>query len=211
MYMEFKESCSQVVPIAWKQVVNLNRRWGQQDEREFRWLLSKLGNGKRILEIGSCFGRSLEEFAQHMGPGSHLFSIDLGVGTHALEGIDTGAHLLHTVAHLRQSGYNANVLLASSMLDIARHWAWWHAPYDLVFIDGDHSFAGAWYDWKTFGPLGKIVAFHDIAYKGHEVRLVWDKVKRGGAKTEELVLSKMGIGVVHQPQVKDDYAIELDH
>ena len=37
-----------------------------------------------------------------------------------------------------------------------------HGPYDLVFIDGDHSPAGVRADWQNYGPMARLVAFHDI-------------------------------------------------
>jgi cephalosporin hydroxylase len=36
------------------------------------------------------------------------------------------------------------------------------APFDLVLIDGDHSPRVCTADWENYGPLGRIVAFHDI-------------------------------------------------
>jgi predicted O-methyltransferase YrrM len=34
--------------------------------------------------------------------------------------------------------------------------------YDLVFIDGDHSYKGVLADYENYGPMARILAFHDI-------------------------------------------------
>ena len=42
--------------------------------------------------------------------------------------------------------------------------SWSRGPIDLLFVDGDHSFEGVWYDIRTFvskmGPRG-LMLFHD--------------------------------------------------
>lgn len=78
-------------------------------------------------------------------------------------------------------------------------------PYDIVFIDGDHSYIGAKSDWEfalTLKP--RIIAFHDIATaikhssEGCEVDRLWNEIKTDGHKTTEKVVGCGwgGIGVV---------------
>lgn len=56
-----------------------------------------------------------------------------------------------------------------------------HAPYDLLFIDGDHSYASVRADWDNYGPMvaeGGVVAFHDILPRsGYGVSQLWGELK----------------------------------
>lgn len=54
--------------------------------------------------------------------------------------------------------------------------------YDFVFIDGDHSYRMAKYDWENYGSLcrkGGVVVFHDISVYHYElvVRPLWEQLK----------------------------------
>jgi hypothetical protein len=81
-------------------------------------------------------------------------------------------------------------------------------PYDAVLIDADHRYDAVLIDWRNYGPMGRLVAFHDIAApEGHtsaktgypvEVPRLWAEIKASGRRTVEFVApgSLMGIGVV---------------
>ena len=47
-------------------------------------------------------------------------------------------------------------------------------PYDFAFIDGDHRYESVRADWENYGPVAKVVAFHDILPRdGYGVSRLW--------------------------------------
>jgi cephalosporin hydroxylase len=94
------------------------------------------------------------------------------------------------------------------------------SQFDFLFIDGDHSYAGALADFKTYCPLvrpGGLIAFHDIVpdemvrlgkrsadipCDGGEVYLLWRKL-RERFEHREFVANwdqfGFGIGVLRKP------------
>jgi predicted O-methyltransferase YrrM len=91
-------------------------------------------------------------------------------------------------------------------------------PIDLLFIDGDHSYAGVRADFELYAPLvrpGGLIAFHDIVpdyrtrygrdtgrYAG-DVPRFWREIRDRFAETREFVADPhqdgLGIGVGRMP------------
>ena len=71
--------------------------------------------------------------------------------------------------------------------------------YDLVFIDGDHRYEGVLADYTNYGPMGRIVALHDInqqpGSKAYGVTKLWGEIK--GDESVEIIRkgSRKGIGI----------------
>lgn len=175
----------------------------QQTPQEWLWFLDQVGLIGSYLEIGSYNGNSLLAIASsgQVKPGAIIRAVDLG--NHG-----TGQQLQDVCSRLTAAGLDAQCLLANSANPTTEKWARTWAPYDVVFIDGDHSFTGVEGDWLQYGELGKIVAFHDIG--GHEAGVVrfWQELKsRNQYKTLEYTaharyqivsLGQQGIGIVQQ-------------
>lgn len=77
---------------------------------------------------------------------------------------------------------------------------------DLLFIDGDHSYAGAKLDYllyKDFVADGGLIVFHDIVESerhkgtGCNVHILWDELKKHHRNTEIITNGKWaGIGIM---------------
>lgn len=161
---------------------------------EIDWLFDRVYENRgapptAILEIGSWNGSNLNDMALNCAPSAIIRCIDRGT--------EVTPQLEKTIYELNQIGFDAAGLVMDSKDPAAVEWADDCAPYDLIFIDGDHSYEGVNADWLNFLELGHIIAFHDIA--GEEgVRRLWKEIKVDGWKTDEIITGPtMGIGIVY--------------
>ncbi len=165
----------------------------EQIPAEFAWMLEFCRGAGSILEIGSRGGATLQAMASVAKPGARICSIDLPSSD------ETGEQLTQAILELRTQGYDAEVHLGDSHAPIAKQWAELRAPFDFVFVDGDHTYEGVKQDWQWYGPLGKTVALHDINLdeNAHGVPRAWSEVKGSGCRTVERIDGyQFGIGVV---------------
>lgn len=172
-------------------------RWWRQDPREleqFLALVRRLGV-KRYLEIGANNGDTFAAVMDAAGPGAFGMAIDLPWDAQAQ------VNLEHTVWN-----YRGKLVLGDSHSDAPRKAARDNGPFDLILIDGDHTFDGVARDWMDYGDLAPVIVFHDIAAPpGHMasgqpvgVPALWEELA-GMFRTEEFVTpgSKMGFGVLY--------------
>ncbi len=146
---------------------------------------------KSYLEIGSKYGGSLKVVADALPIGSRVVSVDINVN---------GPHLANRIKELRGDGYDAHLIVGNSTHDTTIAEADALGPYDAVFIDADHKPPAVWSDWKHYGPMARIVAFHDIAWKrnpdwpGPWIRVpgIWNEIKQG-YRFQEIKLCETGI------------------
>ena len=171
---------------------------------EFADLVAKEGC-LSLLEIGSKFGGSMWRLSRKMPKGSRLVAVDLPRGTRAWN--ESSASLKRMLSHLKLEGYDTSVIWGNSrdkgVIDQVRALG----PYDLVFIDADHTMLGVKADWENYGPMGRLVAFHDIAWRRHpewvgvwiEVPQFWNELKKN-YRYQEFIFDDNkkdnGIGVV---------------
>lgn len=166
---------------------NKYERVALQDPAELATFLKllKQENVKSYLEIGSKFGGSLWRVANSLPKGSRVVAVDLPHGDTSFK--ESQPHLEECVRRLRQSGYDAHLFLGSSTDPeiIAKVTAL--SPFDLCLIDGNHTEPYVRADWANYGPLAKIVTFHDIGWKigdrstkkmPIEVPKVWAELKQ---------------------------------
>lgn len=138
----------------------------------------------RYLEIGSKHGGTLWRIGNALPKGSRIVSVDLPHGDGSFK--ESQPHLEACVSKLLEIGYQAYLLLGDStdpqVIEDARKFG----PYDLVFIDANHTESYVWKDWNNYGPMGRMVAFHDINWQERpmnpgkmpiHVPRVWEEIK----------------------------------
>jgi cephalosporin hydroxylase len=135
--------------------------------RAFADLIKQEG-AKSYLEIGSKYGGSLWGILSNVEP-MRVVSVDLQVHGDALfDCVCDLLYLRHEITLIRGNSRDAAVI----------EQVYSRGPYDVVYIDGDHSLEGVTADWIHYGPMGKMVAFHDIADQhGMEVPKLWAELK----------------------------------
>ncbi len=164
---------------------------------EFFKLLSLATWTKSILEIGSRYGDTLVELARASDK-AKIVAIDKP--NVFPWGEDSEARLRQNIEKLEYEGYETHLFIGDSKEVTTVERATSLGPYDLVFIDGDHTYEGAKTDWLNFGKLGKTVVFHDIVQpkEGERQELeVWKLWQELEGNKEEFIGegSKMGLGI----------------
>jgi predicted O-methyltransferase YrrM len=166
--------------------------------------LMRRENIRSYLEIGSKHGGSLWRMAMSLPTGSRVVSVDLPHGDTSFK--ESQPNLEACVADLRGRGYDAHLRLGDStdpavIADMVKL-----APFDLCFIDANHTEPFVRADWAHYGPLARIVAFHDIGWIPRpepskkmpiEVPKVWRELKPHFRHTEIRFCERdNGIGIL---------------
>lgn len=164
------------------------------------------------LEVGSKFGGSLWLAATALPKGSRIVAVDLPSGTKAWTA--SRLSLVACIEELNRIGYDAQVIWGNSMDPVVIEQVRALGPFDAMLIDADHRWDrnnpapnGVQADFLNYAPMGKIVAFHDLAWHrapewvGTRINVpeFWESIK-GGYRHEEIILcptgKNNGIGVL---------------
>lgn len=135
----------------------------QQTPHEWVWFMNRLlerfpDGVSSFLEIGSCQGYNLIGIATSAVLKERAIIRSVDLANHG-----TAAVLTDLCAKMDgQDGLDVKCLIGNSRDGATEDWCRQWAPYDVVFIDGDHEYDGVSADWAQYGPMGKVVAFHDV-------------------------------------------------
>lgn len=179
-----------------------------QDRAELDRLIdiAKAENCKSYLEIGCKYGGSLWYIANALPKGSRIVGVDLPHGDHSLK--EALPYLKTCFAELCKRGYQAELIIGDSTDPNVVAKVQTFAPFDLCLIDANHTEPYVRADWANYGPLARVVAFHDIGWVPRrlkpgkmpiEVPPVWNEIKQQFRHREIKISSvpgENGIGVL---------------
>lgn len=146
----------------------------QQDPAELAWFVKFLADRdvRSFLEVGSRFGQTLWAVGIAMPPGSLLVSIDAPADPQGKDALALCAETLRTEfkhrVHLIEGdsrdhkvvGAVRGILGANNL-----------GHFDASFIDADHKIESVVLDWINYGPVSRIIGFHDVGFIYDKTRL----------------------------------------
>jgi len=147
----------------------------QQNPEELARMLEIVNGKTSLLEIGSNFGGTLKRMAEVLAPKSKVVSVDLPEPMHKL--CDPLVSLKANCQKIANMGHNVKLFTGDSHNPIVIDLVKKEGPFDFCFIDGDHSYEGVKKDWQDYGPLAKIVGFHDICGMTDGCVRFWKELK----------------------------------
>lgn len=159
---------------------------------------------RSYLEIGCRYGDTWHAVGKALPKGSKLVALDLPGAKSGFENKgghqDSGDYLDLAAADLSKRGQKVCVIIGNSHQRDTVEAVSKYAPFDAILIDGDHTAAGVMADWTSYGPMGKIIAFHDIAGNGRwacQIRPIFELLSKE-LVSERIVHDglRRGIGVL---------------
>lgn len=179
-----------------------------QDDAEitaFASLIQREGV-QSYLEIGAKFGGSFARVVNVMPYGSRAVAVDLPNGTKAWN--QSSSSLTGLVGAMKsQQGRDAQIVWGDSTSPDVVEKVRKLGPFDAILIDANHTRPYLEKDWANYGPMGRIIAFHDIAWRRApewvgiriDVPQFWNEIK-GDYRHEEFKFcptgKNNGIGVL---------------
>jgi hypothetical protein len=180
-----------------------------QDWSEFREFLKLIGenNVRSYLEVGSKHGGSLWRIANTLPRGSRVVSVDLPHGDGSFK--ESQKNLEECIEELGRRGYEAHLFLGDSTKQVVIDQVRALAPFDLCLIDANHTEPYVRKDWQNYGPMARMVAFHDVGHTKPigggkmpiQVPKVWNEIKLNYRYHEiKKCKDSNGLGILWQSQ-----------
>jgi hypothetical protein len=114
------------------------------------------------LEIGAKFGGSLKAVAAALPSGARIVAVDLPGGTGAWK--QSRQALIETIEACRVRGQDAHIIWGDSTDAKVVGQVRMLAPFDAILIDANHTLPYVTQDWSNYAAMGRMIAFHDIAW-----------------------------------------------
>lgn len=161
---------------------------------------------RSYLEIGANAGGTLRRVGETLDAPSRIVCVDLdGLGSIHVE---ARRSLKAIIAGLHGAGHEAMAIFGDSTDPTTVEKVRALSPFDCVLIDANHTLPFVTMDWENYGPMARMVAFHDIAWRRApewaqgsriDVPEFWNSIK-GGYRHEEFKMcptgKNNGIGVL---------------
>ena len=159
---------------------------------------------KRVLEIGSQFGGTLYYWLSGAEPGAKVANIDILQNMKPADADNLpdrwSSWAPANVDYKCFIGRSDNIDLYKEVIQFLG------SEIDFLFIDADHSYEGAKYDFCRYGPhvrRGGMIVIHDLvtpSFAPHiQVERLWREIQQVGYHTQELKAGGRygGIGVIY--------------
>lgn len=186
-------------------IVQPNKAQRSDEMRAFLNLIRKEGVTK-YLEVGVQRGLTFLSVASALEPDATMIGVDLpGAAWGVKEG--NGKELIEAArAKIHQTyGHYTEMIWGNSHDADVLGQVYKHGPFDLVFIDADHSYDAVRQDFMDYGTLSSMVALHDIDIENKpgidEARLarygthiLWKELKEQ-YRHEEILGKQRGMGI----------------
>lgn len=152
-----------------------------------------------VLEIGVYYGQSTKAILlalQELKKGK-LISIDRGNRTELL--VDEFSDLKEYWNFIRGDSHQKEILEKANII----------GKYDLLIIDGDHTYEGVKNDFLMYEPLvkpGGLILLHDVINRRAGIQKFWDEIKYekvlfGWGHAKRRVIP--GMGIVQKPGLNE--------
>jgi len=174
------------------------------NESLYRFLADHCRNNvvRSYLEIGTRDGGSLEVVLANARQLSDIVCCDTWGSQYGGSGRGNHEHIDQLLALYSYDG-RATFLEGDSKATVPTLHNDLSACFDLVLVDGDHSYAGGMADLQNTWPLirpGGCVAFHDITHPSHPyLGDVFDQfvsLHAGEIQSHHQILEPYGVGVI---------------